>query len=535
MTFATASSTDRLVLATCPNRDCAARLRIAPKSTRSNVTCANCGHRFVLDLAKRGEEPAGSLDFPREPIVRRHRRSRGQSRLGPIVAGVVALLLLGGIIGGVFAFRAAPPDVDTPVVAGETAAALHTNPTESKVSALAAKSETTAKTATTAKAMPKSEPPPIITPPPPPPNRDDVLARVKQSTVLIEEKGKGWGTGFVIRPGIVMTNAHVVCGLALEKMMVSFVSIDNTDPPKLKPTLLYVDVRRDLAILRVKSDRPALELTASGTELSGLEVAVVGNPRGDAGQAEINKVTTGKLSAPIRRDAGQTFYELSAPAFFGNSGGPVVDVRTGKLVGVMQSILDDGKSKSYCIPFNEALQAVKALPADAKDEAKALKIAAGRHALGYLATKLPELEKNASRAMEVQCILLRIGAQGPNSLYKMPDGSVLSKTEILAVWREVFQELKEPLAELMKTIETRVLPAIKASPKIPGSLKDQAMQRVAACEQMRRLASSTTNTEKAFQKHMDAYRAASLEAVKKFEAGYAAYLDATESRSSVKK
>jgi S1-C subfamily serine protease len=454
-------------------------------------------------------------------------RSRSSLRTWVLVGSIVFVGLTGAIVGGRYAMR--PHESQS-----ELTAEAPTNAPSSPVKAEGKAKEVSVskRTRDTSPVEPlrlEQEQPakpkepdvkhPVL-------SQDEILARVKKSTALIEAKDC-WGTGFVIRPGLIVTNAHVIAGRSIRDFTVSFVSLDDTAPPRLKAVLLFLDIRRDLAILRVDSDRPPLETAGPGLDLQGLEVAVVGNPKGDANQAEINKVTTGRLSAPIRRDAGWTYYELSATAYFGNSGGPVVDLKSGKLVGVMQSILGDGKSKSYCIPFGEAIGAINALPAK-EHEPKAVKIAAGRHALEYISGKLPEIEKNASRAMDVQCTLLRIKAQGPRSRYVMEDGSLLSKPEIMAIWTEVMHALKEPLAEVMQTIDAELLPAIKASAEIPTALKDLARQRVVACEYMRELANSTTDTEKSFQRHMIERRSSSIARAKEFDAAYKKYLDAVE-------
>jgi hypothetical protein len=144
---------------------------------------------------------------------------------------------------------------------------------------------------------------------------------------------------------------------------------------------------------------------------------------------------------------------------------------------------------------------------------------------------LPELEKNASRAMEVQCILLRIKAQGPDGRYRLEDGTVLTKPEILAMWNEVIQVLKGPLAEILKSMSGVVMPTIKANAEIPSALKELARQRIEACESMRQLAQSTTKTEVSFQKHMIKRREASVAKAKEFDAAYASFLDAIEAKA----
>jgi hypothetical protein len=287
--------------------------------------------------------------------------------------------------------------------------------------------------------------------------------------------------------------------------------------------LLHFDKRRDLAILKVDTDRTPLEFTPSGTELSHMEVAVIGNPRGDAGQAEINKVTTGKLSAPIRRDAGWTYYELSAQAYFGNSGGPVVDAKTGKVVGVMQSILGDGKNKSYCIPYGEATRALDHLPADDKQEAAAIRVAAARYSLEVIASRMPEMETKADIAMNAQCLRLLGKSAGLEFLFKLPDGTVVSLSEYLTALKVLFKELSPEAGKARTAVD-------RASSDIPKSLRDAVSLRLETCWAMYNLANSTTNTLKGFEDAINKRKATSNAAVKKFDTEYAAHLDAVDAK-----
>ena len=357
-----------------------------------------------------------------------------------------------------------------------------------------------------------------------------VIDRVKKSTALIEAKG-GWGTGFVIRPGIVMTNTHVIAGKIIDDLRVSFVSLDDTAPPALKATLLYTDPRRDLAILRVDTDRPPLEICDSGTELKGLEVAIVGNPKGDAGQAEINKVTTGRLNNPIRRDAGWTYYELSAQAYFGNSGGPVVDAKTGKLVGVVQSILGDGKQKSYCIPYGEALRALESLPSNKEDEPKATKIALGRHYLEYMDDHLPEMELNAEDAMAGQLIRLQAKSVGATVTITVRTIDGRSASMTLSEFMDV---LRSKHGKTYPTFTKTALPAVNASSEIPSPVKQLMRERIESYVSMYSLANQSTNTEKAFRDAMDARKAANVKKAKAFKEAYDKFLDDLERKPIVK-
>ena len=363
----------------------------------------------------------------------------------------------------------------------------------------------------------------------PPPAVGDPIEIVKRSTAMIEAKG-GWGTGFVIRPGIVMTNAHVIRGQHIDDLRVSFVSLDDTAPPGLKAVLLYTDPRRDLSILRVDTDRPPLEMTEAGTELSGMQVAVVGNPRGDAGQADINKVTTGKLSAPIRRDAGWTYYELSAQAYFGNSGGPVVDAKSGKVVGVMQSILGSGKQKSYCIPFGEANRALDTLPASKEQEPAVTKIAQARHYLDYIDDHLPAMENNAQLAMEGQLNRLRAKAFGGNVTVTLttPDGrrQVFTLPEFMVFIKDKHTKTFPSFA--------KVMPMINASSEMPSSLRQLMRERIETYFSMYSLANQDTETEKSFLKHMEERKAAHLKKTGEFKDAYDKFLDVLERKAPAK-
>jgi S1-C subfamily serine protease len=597
-------SADGLVYVTCPKLDCATQLRVKPKSAKSTVTCASCGHKFALNVSdsaagaasngppplpstsKRADENPLRFDIEDKPPTASHkpsrpnhsrevdderraerRRDKGEKKsvpVGLIVGGVLAgVLFIGGIaVGAVYVLRE-PTKGITPVTTGpgderssspstyvtsgmETSKPVRVSTSEPEMTSAATKSSSRptmtepdeeavvqvvapeTKPAAPEPAAAQPQPPKGKTPPkkkggPPGPVNKDAIETVKKSTALIEGKG-GWGTGFVIRPGIVMTNAHVIKGFMLNDLTVSFVTLDDTAPPKLKPTLLYTDPRRDLAILRVVTDRPPLEVTETGTELSGLEVAIVGNPVGDAGQAQINKVTTGKLSAPIRRDAGWTYYELSAQAYFGNSGGPVVDAKSGKLVGVIQSILGDGKRKSYCIPFGEALRALDSLPASKEDEPKATKIAQARHYLDYIADHLPGMELDAQDAMVGQLNKLRAKASGGDVTVtvRTKDGrlSTMSLAEFMTLMKERHSANYPNF--------TKVLPIVNGSSEIPSSLKQLMRERIETYDSMYSLASQSTKTEKAFKEAMDSRKAANVKKAKDFKEAYDKFLDDLE-------
>jgi S1-C subfamily serine protease len=548
----------------CPRPGCSAVLDVRPKSGRSWVTCAaaGCGHRFLVEvpgLAVAPDSPPMSGPPPLPPRRRpddmppRNRRRDEEEAGGSgmvialVAGGAIALLLLGGaaVFGIVYALR----DKDTGATSSGPVAQAPAPPFEPPMPKFEAFPPKGDPAVEPGPAFPVVKPfvPPAPLPKDPAPDEpavpeeaaalprkgpkkepeskfvEDALEKVKRSTALIERKDKGSGSGFVIKSGTVMTNFHVISGALLDDLTVSFVTLDDTAPAPLKPTLLYCNPERDLAILRVDTDRPPLQFCPNDTKLEGLEVAVVGNPTdGVRGQVTVNKVTTGHLAAPIRRDAGWTYYELRAEARPGNSGGPVVDRKTGKLVGVMQSIaLGKGPLRSYCIPYGEAKLALDRLPESKDKEPQAIKVAAARHYLDYFKREMPALESTARLGMQVQLHLLRAKAGLGGGEVVVRDnrtGKIMPGSEVMAQLKDEFDKVYPQLGKLLDG-------PIKAGPEVPSGLAQKARLRLETCGKMRSLASARTDTETAFRKEIDNRAAANDKAARAFDEDYKKFVD----------
>jgi serine protease Do len=140
------------------------------------------------------------------------------------------------------------------------------------------------------------------------------------------------GSGFVIDPsGIVITNNHVIADA--NEVQVIF-----TDGTKLKAEVLGKDSKVDIAVLRVKPDKPlkAVKFADSDKARVGDWVLAVGNPFGLGGS-----VTAGIISARNRNiDSGpyDNYIQTDAAINKGNSGGPLFNM-DGDVVGVTTAIL----------------------------------------------------------------------------------------------------------------------------------------------------------------------------------------------------
>jgi serine protease Do len=145
-------------------------------------------------------------------------------------------------------------------------------------------------------------------------------------------KSSSLGSGFVIDPaGLVITNNHVIADA-------NDITVIFTDGRKLKAEIVGKDSKVDVAVLRVKSDKPlkAVKFGDSDKMRVGDGVMAVGNPFG-LGET----VTAGIVSARNRNiDSGpyDNFIQTDAAINKGNSGGPLFNL-AGEVIGINTAIL----------------------------------------------------------------------------------------------------------------------------------------------------------------------------------------------------
>jgi len=180
------------------------------------------------------------------------------------------------------------------------------------------------------------------------------------------------GTGFVVGDGsLVVTNFHVLPPAAESAgnvtnptLMVLAPRAGREMEPRLA-TLVASDSSRDLALLRIEgAPLPALALGDAELVREGSSVAFIGYPiAGILGYSPVTHrgivssvasivlpaASAGQLSerAIARlREGPFDIYQLDATAYPGNSGGPVFDVTTGRVIGVINMVLIRGTKES---------------------------------------------------------------------------------------------------------------------------------------------------------------------------------------------
>jgi S1-C subfamily serine protease len=166
------------------------------------------------------------------------------------------------------------------------------------------------------------------------------------------------GTGFFISSdGWLLTNQHVV-GDATE------VDIRGEDGVIRKAKVLKADAEADVALLKAES-APAhwLHFTAEEVQM-GADVCTVGFPNADIQGVE-PKYTAGTVSSlsGIRDDHDN--YQTTVPVQPGNSGGPLVEMKSGNVVGIVASILRHeagAENVSYAIKGGVVQRVLSAVP-----------------------------------------------------------------------------------------------------------------------------------------------------------------------------
>jgi serine protease Do len=159
------------------------------------------------------------------------------------------------------------------------------------------------------------------------------------------------GSGFVIDPsGIVVTNNHVIADA--DEINVIF-----NDGSKLKAELIGKDSKTDLALLRVKPDKPlkAVKFGNSDKLRLGEWVIAIGNPFSLGGS-----VTAGIVSArnrDINSGPYDNYIQTDAAINRGNSGGPLFNL-DGEVVGVNTAIISPSGGSigiGFAVPSSTAV------------------------------------------------------------------------------------------------------------------------------------------------------------------------------------
>jgi S1-C subfamily serine protease len=176
----------------------------------------------------------------------------------------------------------------------------------------------------------------------------DSVVRVLSTACGLGIEGSGWA----VRPEIVVTNAHVIAGA-------DDTTVTTQDGAELDATAIYYEPRQDLALLRVGAALPPLPI-ASERQVGELG-AVLGYP--ENGPYTLSPARIGETRATISEDsygAGPVEREITAlrgAIRSGNSGGPLVDP-AGRVAGTVFAATTSGPRGGFAIPAEQVGEAL---------------------------------------------------------------------------------------------------------------------------------------------------------------------------------
>lgn len=176
----------------------------------------------------------------------------------------------------------------------------------------------------------------------------------KEKTQVIKESlpkvftvvtSQGYGSGFLYENGgYIVTNAHVVAGD-------TDVIIRNSSGQEAPAKVIGISDRSDIALLysqQYEQVKPLpLELEKS---IVGTEVIAIGSPQGFENSASIGYLTGTNRNMELGF-VYEELYQVDAQIDQGSSGGPLVDAKTGKVIGINSLIYENHETFAFSIPL----------------------------------------------------------------------------------------------------------------------------------------------------------------------------------------
>lgn len=179
---------------------------------------------------------------------------------------------------------------------------------------------------------------------------EDVFNKAKHYTVEVkasietpifdDKVGLVKGAGFLVDSdrGWILTNNHV------STMSQSRISVRFMGEREIQAKRIYIDTFHDLAILQVDAKKT---MTKTAAELDCVELPGTGHPVGAYGHPWGFKYTgTMGVVSGVTSKHGRVMLQTDAPINGGNSGGPLISIKTGRVVGMNTSKIADERDQN---------------------------------------------------------------------------------------------------------------------------------------------------------------------------------------------
>ena len=186
---------------------------------------------------------------------------------------------------------------------------------------------------------------------------DELLPKTPQDNNRRQRSRSSLGSGFVIdASGLVVTNNHVIADA--DEITVNF-----ADGTKLEAEVIGRDTKVDIAILRVKPEKPlkAVKFGESNKSRIGDWVMAIGNPLGLSGTVTLGIVSA--INRNINSGPYDSFIQTDAAINRGNSGGPLFNM-DGEVIGINTAIISPSGGSiglGFSIPSSLAKKVVDQL------------------------------------------------------------------------------------------------------------------------------------------------------------------------------
>lgn len=185
----------------------------------------------------------------------------------------------------------------------------------------------------------------------------NIIHETEKHVVQIEAQSEfstTTGSGFLYNEqGDIITNAHVIENADV-------ITIRTANARIYPAAVIGIDQQTDIAVIRVPqlSEQKGLEIERENYSEIGDEVIALGSPHGFQ-----NTVTLGIISGTERNFSVDGYnynnaYQISAQITHGNSGGPLINRNTGKIIGINSVGTDDG-TIGFSIPIIDVLDKIE--------------------------------------------------------------------------------------------------------------------------------------------------------------------------------
>ena len=292
-----------------------------------------------------------------------------------------------------------------------------------------------------------------------------------------QRRGTSLGSGFIIdETGYIVTNNHVIEGA-------DQITVVLQNERKLEAKLIGRDPKTDLALLKVKADKPLPHVPFGKSDKArvGDWVLAIGNPLGLGGS-----VTAGIISArgrDIRSGPYDDYIQTDAPINRGNSGGPLFNIK-GEVIGINTAILSPSGGSigiGFSVPAQLAVGVIDQLRKygstrrgwlGVQIQAVTIEIAESlslKKARGALVAGVVKKSPAESAGFKTGDVILKFDGRHVSESRKLP--RMVAETDVgkkvpVIVWRNgSHQTLSVQLGELEKVDQASLSTSSKAAPK----------------------------------------------------------------------